>query len=35
MVVHGADYAKVIGPSPSNWDVSGVWQRLGADPGDR
>jgi len=35
MVSHGHVAAKVRGPSSVNWDVSGVWQRLAAGPGDR
>jgi len=35
MAMHGAASAKVTGLSSSDWDLSGVWQRLAADPGDR
>jgi len=35
MAVHGAVAAVVTGPDQGGWDVSGYWQRLDSQPGER
>jgi len=35
IATHGAQAARVSGPNNGGWDVSGYWQRLDSEPGER